>query len=361
MYCTFAKSNKSFEVITNNKEIPFINIAKTLAIFLIIMAHLNIPYYPRLFIGSFRMPLFFILSGYLISSRQYDFIHFVKRKAKTLLIPYAFFVFVSLSFWYFFGRNYGQQTVSKDHLQQYIIGAIFSIPTNKYMGFNLPIWFLPSLFFTEIMFYLCRRYCKKTSFLVCCFCFALGIFLKEIFPFCRLPFGLDVSVFALLFIYIGYWLRKKQLIERYVSNIKFPLKICFVILFGLLTFYIASINDTNGPISMVHRTFNNYFLYFAGAFSGSLFLIFVSNCIPNHHLFHFYGRNTIIILGFHLICFSFIKAIQVFIFHIPLETADNSFWINFSYALITFVLLYPVIYLINKYAPFLLGREKGIL
>jgi len=130
---------------------------------------------------------------------------------------------------------------------------------------------------------------------------------------------------------------------------------------GLLTYYVSNMNNSHGIISMVHRVFNNYFLFFAVAFSGSLFIIFLSNCIPNHRLFRFYGRNTIIILGFHLMCFSLLKAVQLFIFHIPLEIANENFLINILYAVSTFILLSPVIYLINKYLPFTIGREKGIL
>ncbi len=346
----------------NNKEIHFVNVAKTLTIFLIVLAHLPIPTPLWLFIGSFRMPLFFLLSGYLISSRQYDFISFVKKKAKTLLIPYAFFAIISLFFWYFIGKKYGNDS-SPDNassLFKYIIGFILAIPSKEYLGFNFPIWFLPSLFCAEIMFYLCQKYFRKISFFIFCLCFCIGVLIKNYIDI-RLPFGIDVSFFALLFIYTGNWMKKKNLIEKYVCNVKFLYKIFFSIVFAILTIYISHINNAGGTISMVHRIFNNYFLYFVGAFSGSLFLLFLSNCIPNHRIFSFYGRNTIIILGFHLMIFSFIKAIQLFIFHIPIEIANNSFSINFLYTILTFILVTPIIFLINKYTPFLIGRQIGIL
>jgi len=345
------------------KDIPFVNTVKVFAIFLVVLGHLSISNEIYSFINIFHMPVFFLISGYLMSGNSDSFFIFTKKKAKALLIPYIFFAFVTFFFWYFVGRKYGNDSLDGQNTSvvlKHIIGIFLAIPSKDYLGFNFPIWFLPSLFCAEIIFYGIRKYFKKVSFLMCLIAFSVGVLLNKMQIF-RLPFGIDVSFFALLFIFMGNWLRKNNLVETYICNKKLIYKMFFTILFGALTFYISHINSAGGTISMVHRVFNNYFLYLVGAFSGILCILFLSNCMPNHRLFHFYGRNTIFILGFHLMCFSLLKAIQVFVFHIPAETANGGLFINVMYAIFTFILLAPVIYLINKYAPFIVGREKGVL
>jgi fucose 4-O-acetylase-like acetyltransferase len=342
------------------KNIYFMNGAKTLAMFLIILGHLPIPHNVYSFINCFRMPLFFIITGYLISV---DFIPFKKmaiKKVRTLLLPYALFALISLLYWFFVGKHYGDDALDEHHTAKYVIGALCVIPTKEYLGFNFAIWFLPALFCTEILFYWGRKIFKKQAWIAFIGCFGLGVLFKEIHLY-RLPYGIDVSLFALLFIQIGQWLKNKHLLEKYSCNSSPTVKIgCTIVFFGLTCLF-SQINQAHGSISMVNRIFNNYILYFAGAFSGSLFLLYLSNCVPALHVFDFYGRNTILLLGFHGIALSLIKGVQVFLFHIPLEITEDFGAIYILYVLLTFILLTPVIYFVNIYTPFLLGRKKGIL
>jgi len=347
-------------------EIPFVNTVKVFAIFLVVLGHLPVSSNVYSFINSFHMPVFFLISGYLMPSDLGSFLSFAKKKAKALLIPYLFFAFVSFVFWYFIGRKFGNDSLDEQNTSvvlKYIIGIFWAIPSKDYLGFNFPIWFLPSLFCSEIMFYGIRKYFKKPKylpFLMCLIAFSVGILFGKM-QIARLPFGIDVSFFALLFIFTGNWLKENKLVETFICNKKLMYKIFFTIVFGGLTFYISCINGAEGQISMVHRHFNNYLLYLVSAFSGVLCILFLGNCMPDYRLFHFYGRNTIIILGSHLMCFSLLKAVQLFIFHVPVETANGGLLLNTIYAISTFILLAPVIYLINKYAPVIIGRKKGIL
>jgi hypothetical protein len=192
------------------------------------------------------------------------------------------------------------------------------------------------------------------------FCFGLGILLKELNLY-RLPYGLDIALFALLFIQIGHWLKRKQFIEKQISNRSLWVKIGLTIIAFCLTFFVSQINDGQEPMAMVHRVFNNYFLYLVGALFGCLFILYLSNCLPSMRIFDFFGRNTIFLLGFHLVILGLIKGIQVFLLHIPLEITKDFLIVDIVYVLFTFVLLSPLIYLVNKYMPFLLGRQKGII
>jgi len=339
-------------------EIGFVNIAKTIGISLVIFGHLSIPKAPLLFLSSFRMPLIFLLSGFLLSCKKYDLKSFTAKKAKTLLIPYLFFAVVSFLFWYFAGRKLIDGESGIDPLK-YIYGILLAIPTKEYLGFNIPIWFLPSLFCSEMIFFAYKKYIGRYMAVFCVLLFFAGIIFK-CYAGVRLPYGLDVSMFSILFMYLGYWLRKKEHIITRVQQMKRWLRIAGIITFGLLTYWLALQNSASGCVSVYSLQFHNYFLFICAAGAGIIFVLLLSVSIPHNSVFRFFGRNTIVILGFHLMCFSVLKGIQVFIFHIPVELAYHVYLPNLLYVMLTYLMLAPVIYFINRFAPFLLGRKKGI-
>lgn len=345
---------------SSTQNIYFANVAKTLVIFCILLGHLPIPHDLYAFMNCYLIPFFFIISGYLLSIDAIPFKKLFVKKTKTIMLPYYLFAVITFLFWYFFGRYYGDDALQDVSPVQYATGALLGIPSRSLLGFNLPIWFLPTLFCAEIIYYGILRFFKKRAWIVCIFCFLIGVIVKIYYPW-RLPFGLDVSLFALLFFQVGRWIREGNWIEKYIANISFVYRILLVIGFCGLTYFISQINQANGAISMVDRIFNNYMLYFISAFSGVLFILYLSYCLPESSLFNFYGRNTIILLGFHLMVFSIIKGLQVFVLGISLELTEGLLWVEILYVILTFVLLAPVIYLVNKYTPFLLGRKKGIL
>ncbi|MDR2804109.1 MAG: acyltransferase family protein [Dysgonamonadaceae bacterium] len=342
------------------KNIYFINVAKTVAIFLVVLAHLPIPNLLHAFINSFHMPLFFIITGYLIFTDATPFRKLLIKKIRTLLIPYYLFAILSWLYWYFIGNEQGVETGSGDKVISYITGALLAIPDKEYLGFNFPLWFLPSLFCAEILFYWIKKWFNKYSFIPVLILFGLGVLLNESrSP--RLPLGIDVSFFALLFIQIGQWLQNKSIQNNCLHTLSFSRKILLSGILLCITIYIAQINQDIRVISMAKRIFNNYFLFLTGAVSGSLCILYLSLCFCKMRLFDFYGRNTIFILGLHLVTLGLIKGIQVYGFHIPLSLTEQQFGISVLYTLLVFVLLIPVIYIVNKYIPFLIGRKEGIL
>lgn len=336
------------------KNLYFINAAKTIGIFLMALAHLSIPRDLYSFI-SYRMPLFFILSGYLFSVKEIGISQFINKKIRALIIPYYIFASITFLFWFFIGRNFGEKALIEADVKNYIIGVFFSIPSKEFMGFNLPIWFLPSLFCAEIIYYFIYHFCKKIRFLICIILFSFGIYFHATQSF-RLPFGLDVSFFSILFIYIGHKLKEKDILNKYVVHSSIFKK--FIII--LLAFTgVLLISQHNGAIWMYLGRLNNYWLFFIGVFSEVILVLYLSTLVPRMNIIDFLGRNTIIILGFHLMIFSIIKGIQVFVFNLPLDLANEYWAINILYVLIAFIFLIPVIYLVNRYFPFLLGRKKG--
>ena len=338
-------------------NIPFINIVRVITIFGVILAHLPIPENLCKFISIFRMPLFFFVSGYLVSFKDIAFKDFLQKKLKTLILPYFWFAVITFLFWYFAGRKYGDDALNPGDPVKFLLGIFLAIPSKEFLGFNIPIWFLPCLFFTESLFFMIRKHFANREFLLIIPLFVIGLFIKEITPI-PLPWGLNISICALLFFYTGYLLRKQGFGEFHINKLSYIKRVAVSIMFLLLTILFSYLNEERVEFYLLE--FGNYVLFFSGAFSGIVFVVFLSSCISNNRLWTFYGRNTIIILGFHFLSFTFIKGIQFFVLKIPLDIINGSVIYNIIYALLSFVILAPVIIFINKYCPFLLGRKKAI-
>lgn len=76
-------------------RLNWIDIAKGIAIILMVLGHTSIPTFFSNFIWAFHMPLFFIASGWTTNWQKTNFKGFTKRKLQTLLVPfliYSFFV-----------------------------------------------------------------------------------------------------------------------------------------------------------------------------------------------------------------------------------------------------------------------------
>lgn len=93
----------------NKKErLTYLDVAKGIGILLVVIGHVyafNRQIVDRFFViwlYSFHMPLFFIISGMLIAYKdEKDIWKFVKKRIKGILIPYVFFsIFFNNSFRY---------------------------------------------------------------------------------------------------------------------------------------------------------------------------------------------------------------------------------------------------------------------
>jgi fucose 4-O-acetylase-like acetyltransferase len=138
------------------RQIEF-DIAKGIAIYLVVLGHvlnqvagLDVP-----LISFCHMPVFFFISGYFLShsiSSTDDFSSIVRKKAKSLLIPYLSWSAISL-------------------LANSIIGIHNQINTGTVYNFGneahdifinaRSVWFLIMLFFSSMVILLCAYICSK--------------------------------------------------------------------------------------------------------------------------------------------------------------------------------------------------------
>ena len=108
----------------------------------------------------------------------------------------------------------------------------------------------------------------------------------------------------------------------------------------------------NGRVDLWGVQFNNLFLYVFNSIMGSLLIISIAKKINGSNALEFLGQNTLIIMATHQLI---IEAI--------LKSTLIKYLNGIIFIFIILLLEYPLIKIINKYLPFMLGkkREKSII
>ena len=133
-----------------------IDVAKGLAILMVIAFHSEIP-----FLAGTEMPLFFFLSGFFApKSSKYDIsTALAKRSSGLLVLFYKYLLFLSffpiivtcLPFFSEFRPQSFLQWISVDHL---LLKPFFNTP---YQPFSAPLWFISTLWFAFLLWLLTRK------------------------------------------------------------------------------------------------------------------------------------------------------------------------------------------------------------
>lgn len=284
------------------KRTIWIDNMKALGIILVLIGHneSSITQY----IYSFHMPLFFFISGLLFSyNGEITFIEYVKKKFKSLMIPYFKISSILFIIWYTLsGRNQGITVVLKN-----LFGVAYSQGGGEYMAWGIPMWFIPCLFLTNITLFLLLRYKKKYLlhhiFTFSILGYTLGIIRKGMMnngqEMLRLPWSFDVMLIGIVFFVAGYLLKDK--VEK-IKDKKINIIFSSILFLGAII-----LSKINGRIDMYTLNYKNYFLLFITGGLGILGCIYISRYIKENKVFLKMGENTIYLLAFHINILAIIK------------------------------------------------------
>lgn len=184
-----------------------IDVIKGLLILLVVIAH-----YERNtlhdIIFLFHMPLFFIISGFLLKEKRLYDKKYLKDKVKGLMIPYFFYFIIDI---FIFRRNYSLSAIISIFWGgRYVAGTYWYITC--FLGTLLIFAFLKSK--------LSDKTCKLLIFIGGCIA-VIESHLTECIPLLNnpgVPGNLDVCLIALVYIAIGYY--NKELIRRWLYDRK---------------------------------------------------------------------------------------------------------------------------------------------
>lgn len=323
-----------------------IDSAKALAIVLVVLGHARgMPDNLVILFFSFHVPLFFLLSGWVVGlrQRQRPLGELAKKLFQNLLIP--FFIF------YIFGYLYWLVTCTIPPKAEHYAGMHWWEPLRGLITGSGPDswvqptgWFLPALFATSLSFaWLSQR---LSSWMIVAVAGTLSIVLLYFFPDRphRLPYSLDLLPTELLFFSLGSLVPKVPIFrERYRWTSFLCAIICFV-----PWFYLAPLN---GKVDMNYFKFgHSTTLFHFVALLGSAMTIFAARFFETFSWVNWLGRNTLLILCTHIFVFFFASGIMQLV-KWP-ATALSAFAISFLA-----LLLAPALKLFfNRWFPLALGQ-----
>jgi acyltransferase len=298
------------------KRIEWVDHLKAMGIFLVVYGH-SPPSVSGVekWIYSFHMPLFFLISGYLLK-RPTDLRGIadgILQQVKSLAPPYLIHALFGFAFWYVIGRKFGA-----DRLQDSSpLWTFLTIPygTGTPEGIHLQpivLWFFPCLF-------LCQAYLLSVSLLRDRIVWLLSILLATVgflLPTTlALPFELETALVTQLFVTIGYMAKKNQWMERVSS--------CGVLLPSVLILLGSGLAAMNERVDVRNSHFGNPFLFLAAALSICFGLALLASKEPPHWISKYLSDNAILIFPLHVTVFSFFAAFYVYVLRLDLSVRQN--------------------------------------
>ena len=136
-----------------------VDAAKAIGILLVVLGHVpGTPAAAGALIYSFHMPLFFLLSGCLLTAdrAQAPLGQALPRLARTLLLPYLFFFTVSLLYW-LATRHLGERAAKFAGVTPADALAGLAAGTSTALFVNPALWFLPCLFLCGLLYAALRQ------------------------------------------------------------------------------------------------------------------------------------------------------------------------------------------------------------
>lgn len=329
---------------TNNR-IAWLDQLKGFGIILMVYGH-NFPALEE-YIYSFHMPLFFIIAG-IFHPKKIN-IPTIKKRFRQILLPYFLWSFILFGFWLFIGRKFGESVHLDLSITKNFIGIFFAQGDINFMNWGIPMWFLPTIFLTFLLFGLILKI-KNTilQYSVLVMSIVLGFLIAN---FCRvyLFWSLDVALVSLFFYSFGFY--AKDFIKSNNKKGVLSLLILGVIHIAVSLFLLQKID-------MYRSTYGNEILFLLNSLVGFLFWgSLFKNFLPLKFLV-FFGKNTIPVLALQARALSFIKLFLFLILGLSIFE-----FTEFEKVILTLgqlIILFPILIFINKYIPILNGKNKKI-
>ncbi len=350
---------------TDSKRISYLDMARGIGMVLVVMGHVTyINPALRHFITAFHMPLFFVISGILLQinkEEEKNYKYLLRKKLQRIMIPYIVFSLAS------FVVESTRILIKGLDEWNVVLRQLFQSCCLQGVS---TLWFLPALLISELLFVGVR---KKTNHIgtilisvgIVVGCYFLSDYEQLIYSYHAVSRAYrllhDVvsmvirNLFCTGFICLGYYI-SRCLMKRLQSSLQYVISLLIFAGVG----YVAIRNV--GMADLRFMIIGSLPLYMLGAIGGSMTIILLCKCLqrvpisPVKKVLEFYGRNSLIIMvthmDFRILYISILIAQQIY----------NRIPIHALFCILIVVLVFiweiPMIWFINRYLPFILGKGK---
>jgi len=310
--------------------------ARGIGMLLIVLGHApSVDIWLQTFVYSFHVPLFFFVSGMLISEVKLrtEFKEYLKYYASKLIWPYAFFFMVSYVYWVF-SKNVGSRADQFTSYSLYDPLFGFFYASGDYLYVNVALWFFPCLFVALILFYLANRFFRKWNLMVAFFLSLYFVFFYD--SSLSAPFCLDNAAVALFFVCLGYFLKEKA-----VGFIQESSALMLIFLACSSTALLSYICLLNGRVDLNGMSFGNYgALYYCSSLLGIFLVLALSRLIGKSQLLSWIAVHNIFIFPLHSIFFGLITGFFVVFMGFDIGFKNESVYYSYFYSILSIVMTY---------------------
>lgn len=301
-------------IMKQQERIAYIDVAKGIGIFLIVLAHVLKNGYIRQYIYSFHVPLFFLLSGVTYNCKK-DKKEYWKRIITRNYVPYIVFSIVSILVFFVFGQIVaGKMNIEiiDGTLWDNIWGMIYGNSRNGLMKWNTPLWFLPCL----LVVYLIAD-CFEMTFqkfgggriILMLFSLVFTWFVATRFRDLKLPFGIETAVFMVSFFELGIIIRENDYVNMICKLVNNRVQLLFLALvFLALVIPLCYINGMAQVRIMILG--KNIGLFLMSSLCGIIGVVLLSVFFQESNAMVYLGRNTMPILLMHKFPVLFFQSIM---------------------------------------------------
>ena len=328
---------------TNSNRIDTIDVAKGIGLILVIFGHF-VTYggSVSIIVFSFHMPLFFILSGYLLSNE--NIFKSWLRRFITITVCFVSFSVLALIITLLI-----PSWRSGFDAKSLFIEMLNMQPESIHVG---QLWFLAALLWGISLFYLLHKLIKRNELLCLAICVFIAVdsaFISKSYIGFRIYFFFFKflqGMFSLLFIEIGYLVKTYALIHKLMNVNKFILYI-FATALMLLTIYLSQLN---GQVNLLLFDHGNLFIYYFTSVLGSTSIIIYSCLIKGKikKILIFYGKNSLALFAVHSLVLPLYARLLSMITNEPMIPREN---ISLPYSIIgtafVLIIIVPVAYIYN--------------
>ena len=320
----------STQISDKNKRLDYLDVAKGIGILLVILGHCQLGRIGEMhsLIYSFHMPLFFFVSGVCFSNK-YDFTSLAVKRFKQMILPTIYFSVIS--------------TLLVEGLDWHVKWWDWS------QHFPFALWFLPVLYFAELLAWVI---CNKISNISC---LVLLLFILMLAPHLlekgsvELPYSIAAIPIATFFYVIGYKLKTyvlKKDKHLWMLTVLLAIFTVIAVRYGHVSIELASGHIS--PIAVAELT----------ALCGLSSCLCFSKCLTNGggkqrfiRMLIWFGQNSLCLMLIHQLIKTMLDEYVEVFFH-------NENIYLFVQWLGTIILSVSLTMLIQEYIPALIGKRK---
>jgi fucose 4-O-acetylase-like acetyltransferase len=340
----------------------WVDFAKVIGIWLVILGHMHIPGDFIKIIYSFHMPLFFFISGYL--EKDKDIKSVIKQGVKTLILPYCILYAIDYLWWVPADLLQHPEIFGKISLKNMIIkpflGMLFGIGFNPNISImiNGPLWFLIGLFCVKVIQSIIIKICKNTWYYLLCTYMIISLVYAIIASGIDLYFSMDSAMLAFPFFAIGNIIKRQGIFKSFAAANATKKHRPVFFLLGIFSFAMLIIAvPINGNVDVSHSFFGkNIAIFYCIAFIGIIAVLFFSLLYTRESkIINILSKGTILIMAFHG---KFIGLFRIISIRLMGEDIIISPLIGMIVSTITLLLFIIPIMFIQKYMPIVIGGRK---